>query len=233
MIKQNENQKKEVIPVDETITKQEGTKRSKRMLARLPIIVSLVLSVIFGIIAIFSSILIIKDLTNSDRPPSIFGYTPAVMGDDCMQSDREDQISYGEFVLLKKTEDVYPRVGDVISFHEEGALYIGRVETRQEGEGGFTCTVRADRIAAPYPYSVTDDNYIGTVHWQNKALGTLALFILTPLGSFLLIWLPALTTLGLIVYEWLRMRKAWDEQKNQTEDPISETESITGKESTV
>lgn len=189
----------------------------------------LALAAVFGIVTILCSVIIIKGWLNPDRPPSLFGITPAVMADTCMESSMDDAIAYGDILFLKRTDTQTLAVGDVVAFCEEHIIYIGRVQALSRTESDVICTVKADRLPAIYPYAVTNENLVGSVGLQISGLGRFALFVITPLGTFLCCWGPAAICIAIILYEWLKIRKeakCADDEEETNDGDFEETDSV-------
>ncbi|MBQ8496671.1 MAG: hypothetical protein IJ489_04350 [Clostridia bacterium] len=214
MEEKNENEQPDETP------ETENPKESPEKLR----VLYLILSGVFAVVTILCSIIIVRGWLNPDVPPSVFGVTPAVMGDICMESDRDDAISYGDILFLKKTDTQALETGDIIAFYEDRIVYIGRIQTISKTEDDISCVVRADGLPSVYPHVLTNKNFVGTVGLQVKGLGSFALFVITPLGTFLCCWIPAIICLAILLYEWWTIRKeAKLTEEENPEDAPEET----------
>lgn len=77
-------------------------------------IIGLVLCIILVPILIVNCVLIVKNFTNPDKPPSLFGYTPMIVLTDSM----DPLIAEGDIILSKTVDPDSVEVGDVISFFD-------------------------------------------------------------------------------------------------------------------
>lgn len=171
-------------------------------------ILTVTLCAISIVIALLSAIILIKGISHPEKPPFIFGITPVVMADESMQSGLEGSISYGDALFLKRTDGAEIETGDVLAFFEDGIVHIGRVQSITRTEDDFSCTIKADNLPDSYQTKVTKENTIGTVALQISWLGTMALFVLKPIGKFFFIFIPIIILVGCVVYSvWLCCRK--------------------------
>ena len=187
-----------------------------------------ILCVFSVIVAILSSVIIVRGWINPDRPPSVFGITPAVMADDSMQSEAADAIAYGDAIFFKKTDGEDLENGEVFAFYEDGIIRVGRVQGLTQTEDGFLCYVKADNLPAPYATEITAENAVGTVAFKMHWLGVLALFVLTPIGKFLFIWLPLIVFASFLLYEWWLVRREakMDAENAEAADTVETENSI-------
>lgn len=101
--------KKENKPSAEVAEKEPKSTGSK-----VAFIIGLVLCIILVPILIVNCVLIVKNFTNPDKPPSLFGYTPMIVLTDSM----DPLIAEGDIILSKTVDPDSVEVGDVISFFD-------------------------------------------------------------------------------------------------------------------
>ena len=187
-------------------------------------IIGIVLCAILCISLILNVVIIIKGAINEKRPPSIFGLTPMVVGDDSMSGDEKGHLEEGDFIIAAKKKPEKLKVGDVISFVEDENYRVGKpaiaihqriYDIREEG-GERVFITKADTEKEENRFKTSDEEVIGKVFFRLPALGSFMLFLQKPIGMIICVGLPIL---AFIIYDIIR-RKLAQKQEQEKENAI-------------
>ncbi len=129
-------------------------------------------------------------------PPYLFGYAQLTV----LSGSMEPAFSAGDFLIIHKEADY--RVGDVVTFQDEGALTTHRIV--EESPRGFT--TKGDFNNAQDFQPVPNERILGKVVLVVPGLGQAILFLRTPAG------MTAILLLGLLL---LLVPEGWRRIQNR------------------
>lgn len=176
---------------------------------------ALALSALLLLTSVLCATVLFQRILHPDSPPSLFGTTLAIMANDSMAGTHENSIPFGSFLFIRKVEPQALREGDVVAFANGDMLLIGRV-TQVYHQADALCNVKADNLSTAYGM-ITEEQLIGVVKHHYDALGSLAIFLTTPLGIFFFCAFPSLIVLAIIAYElivYIKQRKGANNHGN-------------------
>lgn len=184
-------------------------------------IIGIVLCVLLLPGFIISATLLFSSFIHSNVPPSCFGYTPLMVETGSMAPlfDEDD------LVLIKNSaDDASYNVGDIICFHSGDYYVTHRIKEIATDEDGTTLYItQGDANNAQDEGSVRSDQILGVYKTRFKGMGKTLLFIQTPMGMILTVFLPIILVLLLfllppILVARKAQEKAWESEKSDTGD---------------
>jgi signal peptidase len=190
-------------------------------------VLSLLLTVFFGILTVLNIVLIVKSWIYPDVPPTVFGYNASVVNTDVMESDRVDAIFSGDLAFLKKTSYENVKIGDIAVYLHKDTVIVGRIaEANSNGTYRITCD-SAEYRHMVFP-TLTEDNHFGKIVGRIPHLGAFARFMLSIPGMILFIFIPFLICLYIFILEVRDYRRECREEQeaaalaNEAADPVNE-----------
>jgi signal peptidase I len=136
--------------------------------------------------------------------PSIFGYKPMTV----LTNSMKPEISAGDIVLVKETEAVNIRKGDILTFQTAGGKVITHRVSQVTPEGFIT---KGDNNNVADKEKADPANVLGTVSFIMQNAGYIAKFISSKLGFSLFVLLPFLLYTLIEVYQ--RVMKHFGEKE--------------------
>ncbi len=183
-------------------------------------IVTSVLCVILALILIGNLTIIIKGALNPDRPPSVLGFTSMATLSGSMSSDAPDHIEVGDLIITRSINPDTLKVGDVITFMENGRTAVTHRIIKINDDGTFTTKGDANNAEDQLP--VEKENVIGKFWFRIPKMGDAILFAQTPVGMLVVIGVPIILYILLDMILRARQNKKdkqkADEEKSSKED---------------
>jgi len=156
------------------------------------IIICLLLTIIITI----NVALLVDAFLHPDKPPSVFGYSPLVMG----EADSNVGLEEYTFLLASKQEPL--KNGSLVAYQYWNLALLGVVENVIDNVASLN--LWGDTV------TLNDNNLIGGIVWTNLPLGQFLMFTQTRLGMFLFVILPLI--LIIVMQEhWFIKRKPEEE----------------------
>ncbi len=183
-------------------------------------IITSTLCVILVFILISNLTIIIKGTLNPDRPPSIFGITTMMVMSGSMSGDAPDHIEVGDLIVAVKTDPDTLKVGDVITYMENGKTTVTHriIDINEDG----TFKTKGDANNAEDTNPVKKDEIIGKFRLRIPKLGDVAMFAQTPSGMLVFIGIPLVAYLLLDML--LRAKDNKKDKKQADADKASKEE---------
>ncbi len=176
-----------------------------------------VLCVILALILIGNLTIIIKGALNPDRPPSVLGFTSMATLSGSMSGDAPDHIEVGDLVIARSVNPDTLKVGDVITFMENGRTAVTHRIIAINEDGTFTTKGDANNTEDQSP--VSKENVIGKFWFRIPKMGDAILFAQTPVGMLVVIGVPII--LYILLDMILRARQNKKDKKKADEDKSS------------
>ena len=200
---------------------KESDGASKRRFFSVPNIIGIVLCVLMLPGFIISTTLLFSSLIHPDLPPSCFGFTPLIVETGSMSPMFDEN----DVVLVKNTDDATYEANDIICFHSGNAYVTHRIYEITADESGNTVYItKGDANNAPDEGYVRQDQILGVYKTRFVGMGKTLLFIQTPLGMILCVFLPILLVLLLFLLppmiEQRKKQKSKGEESHEGENEI-------------
>ncbi len=187
-------------------------------------VIGIVLCVIFAFMLACNLTIIVKGTIDPDRPPSVLGVTPMVVLSGSMSGDAPDHIEVGDLVISVPVDPAELKVGDVITYSEDGMVVTHRIIELVEAEDGTTeFQTKGDANDSPDVRPIRADEIIGKFKYRIPKLGDFALFLQTPIGMVIFIGIPLF---AFIIYDIIRRNRAKNKEDKKTAELQAEIERL-------
>lgn len=191
-------------------------------------IIGIVLCVILIPMLIINCTLIVKNVVNPDKVPTMFGTAPMIVQSGSMQPT----IRTGDLIFSKVTEPEDVKEGDIISFYDPDSNgktvnthRVIKIETVVEGDkeqlqfrtkGDFKLN-KEDKTPVPA------ENLIGVYQFRIAGAGNVAMFMQSTLGFVICVILPIAL---FVLYDFIRRKLYEKENAEDTEALKAELEAL-------
>lgn len=186
-------------------------------------IISAFICVILSIILLSNLIIIVKGALNPERPPSAFGVTSMIVLSGSMSGDAPDHIEVGDLIITKSVDPETLKVGDVITYMEQGTTAVTHRIIGINDDGSFKTKGDANNAEDREP--VLPERIVGKYIFRIPKLGDIAMFAQTPFGMMVFIGIPLLAYILLDMAVRLKQnkrKKKADEQTKEEADKLKE-----------
>ena len=186
-------------------------------------IISAFICVILSIILLSNLIIIVKGALNPERPPSAFGVTSMIVLSGSMSGDAPDHIEVGDLIITKSVDPETLKVGDVITYMEQGTTAVTHRIIGVNDDGSFKTKGDANNAEDREP--VLPERIVGKYIFRIPKLGDIAMFAQTPFGMMVFIGIPLLAYILLDMAVRLKQnkrKKKADEQTKEEADKLKE-----------
>jgi signal peptidase len=147
-----------------------------------------VICIILTVVLISNVIIIVKGTLNPERPPSVFGVTSMIVLTGSMSGDAPDHIEAGDMIVTKAVDPTTLKVGDVITYMENGKTTVTHRIIGINEDGTFKTKGDANNTEDDTP--VKHEDVIGIYAFRIPKLGDVAMFAQTPVGMIIFIGVP-------------------------------------------
>ena len=131
----------------------------------------------------------------------------------------EDHIEVGDLIFVRKVDTASLRVGDVISYLEDGVVVTHRIIKIGQKDGKLSFTVKGDANLSKDTEPVAEDKVVGKYGWRIAKMGDFAYFIQKPVGMLLFIGAPLA---AFIIYDIFRRQRAANKAGAKTAEADAE-----------
>lgn len=186
-------------------------------------IASAFICVILSIILLSNLIIIVKGALNPERPPSAFGVTSMIVLSGSMSGDAPDHIEVGDLIITKSVDPEALKVGDVITYMEQGTTAVTHRIIGINDDGSFKTKGDANNAEDREP--VLPERIVGKYIFRIPKLGDIAMFAQTPFGMMVFIGIPLLAYILLDMAVRLKQnkrKKKADEKAKEEADNLKE-----------
>lgn len=153
-------------------------------------VISIIICIILSIMLISNITVIVKGTINPETPPSVMGITSMIVMSGSMSGDAPDHIEVGDLIFTKTVDTNTLKVGDIITFMENGRTTITHRIIGINEDGTFKTKGDANNAEDFLP--VEQKNVIGKYMFRIPKLGDIAMFAQTPVGMLIFIGTPIL-----------------------------------------
>lgn len=139
-------------------------------------------------IMLLSLSIVIQAIRMPDQLPVIFGYKALILMPSGNNSDRA-------LGLIKTIEPTALAVDDWVAYRENNAFYVEQIAEIQAVNNGYSMRTKSTANEQTKPILVAKGQVEGLLIQRIPRLGSLALFLQTPIGMLLCFFLPCLLLL--------------------------------------
>ncbi len=181
-------------------------------------VIGTVLCIILIPILIINCTLIIRSYTNSDKVPSIGGYSPMIVLTDSMY----DVIESGDLIFCKTIDANDVKEKDIIAFFDpssssQSVVTHRVIEVTTDTNGNLAWRTKGDANNIEDQVLVPAENLVGIYTGTSiPGAGNFVIFLSTTWGLIIFVALPLLL---LIVYDVIR-RKLYEKSKQKDTDAL-------------
>lgn len=174
-------------------------------------IIGKIATIILLAFTIFIMIFTIVSVNTVGKDQMIFGYKPYIVLSDSMSG----VFDVGDIVVSKEMDPSTLKEGDIISFrsidpnnYDTVVTHKIKGETEYEGQRAFV--TYGVNTGVEDEYCVPADRVIGLYQFRLPKMGYFFQFLKTPMGYFILIFIPFMLLIG---SEAIRFGKLWKQYK--------------------
>lgn len=187
-------------------------------------VIGIVLCVILIPMLIINVTMIVESYIHKDKVPGFLGMTPLIVLTDSMA----DTIYSGDMIVCFDIEADDVEKGDIISFYDPasstGAVVTHRVIDIIENEDGTRSFItKGDNNNTEDKKPVPGENLIGEYQMRIPAAGHVAMFMQTPVGLILCVFIPLVLLVG---YDIIRRRFYEQNKQQNVDDLMAELEAL-------
>jgi len=165
---------------------------------------------ILTIMIAFNVALLVDAFLHPDRPPSVFGYAPLVMG----ETDSNLGLEENTFLLASKKQAI--GINNLVAYRYWDLSLLGRIDN-VEGNNGFI-------NAWGETITINDNDLIGKIIYTNLPLGQFLMFTQTRIGMLIFLIIPLILIVVMQEHWFTRKRTKEILPKNQIMAEIVPTE---------
>ncbi len=144
-------------------------------------VVKIIFWVFLALVALYSIIIMAEKIIWKDKTPSFFGYKNFIV----LTGSMEPTLSTGDVVFVKEDDNI--EVGDIIAFHEDGAVVTHRVTEVITKNNRKEYRTKGDANNDEDIEIIETDDIEGKFAFKISKLGSIILFFKTPAGIFILL----------------------------------------------
>ena len=148
--------------------------------------ISIIVILILIPILLISIVILIDSHTHPNEVPSFFGWKPFIV----LSGSMETQISAGDIVVVKEIDTNELKKGDIIAFKDGNIVITHRIDEVTEIDGKTQYITKGDNNNTQDIGYVSPEQIEGVFKFKVSRLGNLAMFIQTPLGMIVCLYIP-------------------------------------------
>lgn len=161
--------------------------KQKRGLARrISTIIGVIICLILVPILAMNLTIIVKSYINPNEVPDFFGIKPFIV----ITGSMEGTIDGGDLIITKTVAPSTLEVGDIISYKIENSVITHRIVEITEVDGETAFIMKGDANNTEDEEPVTFDQVESVYLFRIAKLGSLAMYIQTPVGMLVFIGIP-------------------------------------------
>lgn len=174
-------------------------------------IIGKIATIIILAFTIFIMIFTIVSVNTVGKDQMIFGYKPYIVLSDSMSG----VFDVGDIVVSKEMDPSTLKEGDIISFrsidpNNYDTVMTHKIKGETEYEGQRAFVTYGVNTGVEDEYCVPADRVIGLYQFRLPKMGYFFQFLKTPMGYFILIFIPFMLLIG---SEAIRFGKLWKKYK--------------------
>jgi signal peptidase I len=148
--------------------------------------IGILLCIVLILVLIVNITLIVGSYVNPDKVPSFLGYKPFIV----LSGSMEPEILPGDLIVTKEVDPEDVKVGDVITFRTDKTTAVSHRVTEISTDGGLSFLTKGDANIGADKGSVLPESIEGKYILRVAKLGSVALFLQTPIGLLVFVVIP-------------------------------------------
>lgn len=182
-------------------------------------LIGILLCIVLVLVLIVNITLIVRSYVDPDEVPSFLGYKPFIV----LSGSMEPEISPGDLILTKNVDPKEIKVGDIISFRSDETIVVSHRVTEVLTEGGLAFYTKGDANIGEDAENVLPEDLEGIYLFRIGGLGSIALFLQTPVGLLIFVIIPFCL---FILYDIVSRNRRNKREKSREAELESELESL-------
>lgn len=207
-----------VRPVKERIIVNQAASSKKRGKS-IKTVPGVLLCILLISILIVNISLIVGSYVNPEKVPSFLGYKPFIV----LSGSMEPEILPGDLIITKITDPEEIAVGDIISFREGETTVVSHRVTEVLSEGRLAYHTKGDANINADAQTVLPEDLEGRYLFRIGGLGSVALFLQTPMGLLLFVVIPLCL---FILYDVISRNRRNKKEESREAELKAELESL-------
>jgi len=183
--------------------------RNVSIARRVTTVIGIIICLLVLPVLVMNVTIIVRSYLSPDVVPSFMGVKPFIV----LTGSMEPEIMAGDLIVARTIEPSLLKVGDVISFKEGSTVVTHRIAEITDVDGSPAFITMGDANNTEDASPVTFSQVEGVYAFRIAGLGSLAMFMQTPVGLLLFIAVPLA---AFIVYDMIRRRQT--EKKSGDDD---------------
>lgn len=165
--------------MNQAAPRKEGGKKIRTL-------IGILLCIMLVLVLIVNVTLIVRSYVDPDEVPSFFGYKPFIV----LSGSMEPEILPGDLILTKNVDPKEIKVGDIISFRTDETTVVSHRVTKVLTEDGLAFHTKGDANIGEDAENVLPEDIEGAYLFRIGGLGSIALFLQTPVGLLVFVIIP-------------------------------------------
>jgi len=194
-------------------------KKQKRILKILASGIAILLCIILIPILVMNLTIIVKSYLNPNEVPDFLGIKPFIV----VTGSMEGTIDGGDFIVTKVVDPETLEVGDIISYSIDSSVITHRIIEKTEVDGQPAFITKGDANNTEDQEPVTFDQVESIYLFRIAGMGTLAMFMQTPVGMLVFIGVPLCC---FILYDLIRRRMQVKKDSKKDNETQAELENL-------
>jgi len=194
-------------------------KKRKNILKILASGIAILLCIILIPILVMNLTIIVKSYLNPNEVPDFLGIKPFIV----VTGSMEGTIDGGDFIVTKVVDPETLEVGDIISYSIDSSVITHRIIEKTEVDGQPAFITKGDANNTEDQEPVTFDQVESIYLFRIAGMGTLAMFMQTPVGMLVFIGVPLCC---FILYDLIRRRMQVKKDSKKDNETQAELENL-------
>jgi len=149
-------------------------------------LIGILLCIVLVLVLIVNITLIVRSYVDPEEVPSFLGYKPFIV----LSGSMEPEISAGDLILTKNVDPKEIKVGDIISFRADETTVVSHRVIEVLTEEGLMFQTKGDANIGDDAGIVLPEDIEGTYVLRLAGLGSIAMFLQTPVGLLAFVIIP-------------------------------------------
>jgi len=148
--------------------------------------IGILICLVLVLVLVVNITLIVRSYVNPEEVPSFMGYKPFIV----LSGSMEPAIMAGDLIITKTVDPEEIAVGDIISFKTDEYVVVSHRVTEIRTEDGLAFLTKGDANTGADLGAVLPEDLEGKYIFRIAGLGSLAMFLQTPLGLLVFVIIP-------------------------------------------
>lgn len=148
--------------------------------------IGILICLVLVLVLVINITLIVRSYVNPEEVPSFMGYKPFIV----LSGSMEPEIMPGDLIITKTVDPEEIAAGDIISFRADESVVVSHRVTEVRTEGGLAFLTKGDANTGADAGAVRPEDIEGKYISRIAGVGSIAMFLQTPLGLLIFVIIP-------------------------------------------